>query len=595
MSFLNPIYLWGLLLALPIIAVYLLKVKPRTQQTNAWFLWQEVLEKKQSNSLFSKLRSFLSLLLLLLILLLICIGLSNPIFSKSDTRDIIILVDRSASMQGKFTNTSALELAKKEARSYVNALAVGQRASVASVDHSIQFLSHLSSNHQDLHNLINDLEPSNLAENNLSEQTILHMVESQFSEEAEEPSVRVVFITDGCNGFTFDEDLPLETVIVGKETRENVGIIAADMQPVLASSDASLMVQLVNSGTSEEVIELEIFNESTQSIAELIELTLKPGENPPAFFNIKNANSGSWKVRFSREDAVQSDNEVLLIMRPRPIVTVSVPNDNNYFYQRCIESFSKTSGALVLASENAQLQLLEGETSTSSTSNCMIFNPTGDSQYWEVKGKVENIVVPVIKEETHPILAHINLDSLEFYGVKNIIAPENAQVIVETETGIPLIYQVNESQRSVIIVNINPQLNDFYLHTSFVVLIYDAAMLVSGNQRSLPSVFSVGSSYENNQNVPVSLIYPNDQQVEIEPSRSVYLDQLGGYSVIERTGAKALSVGLLSSRESGLLASLDVRKGDSVSAGYPISFWLIILAIILLILESILYHRRKVD
>ena len=56
MNFVNPQFLWGFLALIPLIIAYLLKVKPRRQPTNAWFLWQKVFEEKSSSALFSKLK-----------------------------------------------------------------------------------------------------------------------------------------------------------------------------------------------------------------------------------------------------------------------------------------------------------------------------------------------------------------------------------------------------------------------------------------------------------------------------------------------------------------------------------------------------------
>jgi len=259
MTFLNPGFLWGLLLTIPVIAVYLLKVKPRVEKTNTWFLWDQILEERQSNSLFSKLRNFLSLLLMLLVVVLVSLSLSNPIFSKRDTRDVFILIDQSVSMNGMIDGEPGIEIAKEKARSIISSLGTSQRASIA--------------------------------DSKAAGRAVAKMAQSQVAENIESASgeLRIVFISDGCLDFELDEKLPIERVAISESQRENIGIVAADIQPKIGSADATVMVQLVNSGKEAKSVELEIFCEKTQSIEELIEINVLAGSNKPHFFTLKDS------------------------------------------------------------------------------------------------------------------------------------------------------------------------------------------------------------------------------------------------------------------------------------------------------------------
>ncbi|MBF0199682.1 MAG: BatA domain-containing protein, partial [Planctomycetes bacterium] len=46
MSFLNPLNLFFLALALPLIAVFILKVRPHRKPTTQFFLWQQAFVEK---------------------------------------------------------------------------------------------------------------------------------------------------------------------------------------------------------------------------------------------------------------------------------------------------------------------------------------------------------------------------------------------------------------------------------------------------------------------------------------------------------------------------------------------------------------------
>ena len=68
LRFLTPIAFTGLALALPIILLYLLKLRRRETPVSSNFLWQQVLQDAEANTPWQRLRRNLLLFLQLLIL-----------------------------------------------------------------------------------------------------------------------------------------------------------------------------------------------------------------------------------------------------------------------------------------------------------------------------------------------------------------------------------------------------------------------------------------------------------------------------------------------------------------------------------------------
>ncbi|MEM6853036.1 MAG: VWA domain-containing protein, partial [Planctomycetota bacterium] len=98
MSFLSPAFLWGFALLAPLIAVYLLKVRPRRHPVTAIFLWDEIFTQRKATSLLQRLRDLISLLLLALAAAALIFAAARPQFTTGDDRDVLLLIDRSASM-----------------------------------------------------------------------------------------------------------------------------------------------------------------------------------------------------------------------------------------------------------------------------------------------------------------------------------------------------------------------------------------------------------------------------------------------------------------------------------------------------------------
>lgn len=101
MSFLLPAAWWLGLLALPIIAFYLLKTRQRRRNVSTLLFWEILKPKMENSPLWRKLRRWLSLLLQLLILLLLLAALARPAFEweKKAPRRVVAVLDPSASMQ----------------------------------------------------------------------------------------------------------------------------------------------------------------------------------------------------------------------------------------------------------------------------------------------------------------------------------------------------------------------------------------------------------------------------------------------------------------------------------------------------------------
>jgi len=65
-NFANPAFLWAAAALAPLVAIYLLRVRPRRHRSTALFLWQSLLTRRQTSSLFQRLRQLWSLLLMAL-------------------------------------------------------------------------------------------------------------------------------------------------------------------------------------------------------------------------------------------------------------------------------------------------------------------------------------------------------------------------------------------------------------------------------------------------------------------------------------------------------------------------------------------------
>ena len=111
MSFAAPAALILGAIALPIVALYILKIRLRRVPVSTNMFWNQVYEEKPPRSLWQYFRHLLSLLAQLLLLSLLVFSVADPVFSWQmfQARKIVAVIDNSASMGAADESQSRFE------------------------------------------------------------------------------------------------------------------------------------------------------------------------------------------------------------------------------------------------------------------------------------------------------------------------------------------------------------------------------------------------------------------------------------------------------------------------------------------------------
>src|SRR5579883_3020197 len=133
MHFLSPLsLLWLPFIGGLIVLMYILKLRRKDVVVSSTYLWRQVIRDVQANAPFQKLRKNLLLLLQLIIATLIILALSRPFVRAYAIggRNIVLIVDTSASMRATDVSPSRLEVARRKAQELVSALRPGDQMMV---------------------------------------------------------------------------------------------------------------------------------------------------------------------------------------------------------------------------------------------------------------------------------------------------------------------------------------------------------------------------------------------------------------------------------------------------------------------------------
>ncbi|MBN2291439.1 MAG: BatA and WFA domain-containing protein, partial [Pirellulales bacterium] len=449
MTFLQPMMLWSFLAIIPLTAFYFLKVRPRRKPTTAFFLWERVFEEKRSSSLFQRFRDVWSLLLMLLAFSAVCLALARPQWTDR-RRDVLILVDNSASMSAREGSSSRLEEAKRTATEIVEGLNGSQRAAVATIGHVLTYKSHLTDNPRELIDAVESIGPS---KRSLRLDALPRREDEQNRWDREH---RVLLLSDG--GFD-TASLPehIELLKIG-ESQENVGLVAADMSYLPGGANRLGFYFQVASSFKEpcdvDLTLVRVDDDSNEQLFKVIPLQVKPGVNPPETFTLEDALPGRWIARLDLDDALSTDNTANLVAaKPEPI-RVAVDSSDRFFLENSIIAFERGDKLLTLVDERPAMVLAKSKTPPMDFA--LIFQPAGESCWWSDLGDEVEVGVPRVVVADHPALRYLDVGSMAFVGARRLTPPPGAQVLVADERGLPLIYKARHKQQAAIIVNLDP-------------------------------------------------------------------------------------------------------------------------------------------
>ncbi|MBK8933782.1 MAG: BatA and WFA domain-containing protein [Chloroflexi bacterium] len=163
MSFLTPAFLLLGLLAVPIIVMYMLRLRRREVTVSSTLLWQKLLRDREANAPWQKLRRNLLLILQLLILAALVLALARPFLPSPSviTGSTVVLLDGSASMQATDAAPSRFAAAKTEAAQLIGDLSGGSQMTLIQVGHTPAVLASASSDKTALRRALDAAQPEN--------------------------------------------------------------------------------------------------------------------------------------------------------------------------------------------------------------------------------------------------------------------------------------------------------------------------------------------------------------------------------------------------------------------------------------------------
>lgn len=480
MAFLAPLAFLGGLLAIPILLLYMLRLRRQEVVVSSNFLWQQVLRDREANTPWQRLRRNWLLILQLLILALLVLALARPaqeVFTISAGRTVILL-DASASMNATDgeNDRTRFEQAQREANLLLNELGAADQALIMRVAETSEPLTAYTSDINELRRAINDAQPGS---SSADWETALTLAAAG-AEGAE--SFRILIVSDG--GIDQDaqlpENIPEPALITVGQAADNLAIsaLATDTLP---GQTPQLFAQVQNYGATDQEVALlvrldgAIWNSVSQTVSAQSQRSFifrvdEPFETVEAELVLDDA-TVDYLALDDRAYAVESQGT------SRRVLFYS--ESGNAFLEQVFRSipgvqvFRGDVNRPQLPNTPYDLYVFDGWLPTAlPDADMLIIDPprsTGLFTRVETSQETDNVVMA---DRAHPLMRFVNVSGLAVREF-DVIRADWADPLIEADGG-PLLFGGENDGRRIALFTFNILDSDLALKIAFPLLISNA-------------------------------------------------------------------------------------------------------------------------
>lgn len=620
MNFLTPLGFLGALIAVPIILLYMLRLRRREVTVSSTFLWRQVLQDAEANTPWQRLRRNILLFLQLLILALLIFALVRPYLTVPtiSAGQVTVLLDASASMNATdMDGLSRFEVAKQIVQDIIRTLPDGDTMTIIRVAQIPQVLIATSNDRNQLQTVLSDAQPS-LAEADWEAALSLATAKTTAIDQA------LVIISDGGlpAGVSLEGlDVAVRYFPVGKSS-ENVGISSFATRR-LPDAPPELFAQITNYGMSEARMVLTLWVDGERFVSRNIQIppqsSLPYILTLPDAFSVVNATL-TQSVNAITQDYLDIDNSAYAVSGASASRRVLLVTTGNLYIEQVLRSLPniqtvRTDGALGIPPDY-DLYIFDNIVPDAFPDGDLFFiNPSADSRYFRVGQRNTQTRNATILLPDDPRTRFVDVSQFNLLGFRTITDIGWATPLIAVEGG-AILYAGETDGRQIAIMPFDLRESDLPLQISYPILM--ANLLEWFTPRA---VLTLADSAQVGDVIPITppfsaqiarITPPNDApQITLNITSSTVVfadtDAIGVYQLELLEGNTVLSsqqfaVNLFSTQESNIapvpidaftIAGATILTTPEEEIGQQEIGWVFaLLAMLVLLIEWIIYQQR---
>lgn len=620
MNFLTPLGFLGALIAIPIILLYMLRLRRREVIVSSTFLWRQVLQDAEANTPWQRLRRNILLFLQLLILGLLIFALVRPYLTVPiiSAGQVTLLLDASASMNATdMDGRTRFEVAQQIAQDIIRALPEGDTMTIIRVAQIPEVLIATSSDHNQLQTAVSSAMPS-FAEADWDAALSLAAGKNDVIDQT------LVIISDGGlpNDISLEGlDVQVRYVPVGVSS-ENVGISAFATRR-LPNTPPELFAQITNYGTLEARMVLTLWVDGERFISRNVQIPpqtrLPLILTLPEDFSVVYANL-TQSVNAIAPDYLPTDNSAYAVSGASASRRVLLVTTGNLYIEQMLRSLPsiqtvRTDGALGIPPDYDVYIFDNIIPNTLPQGDLFFINPSASTPYFRLGDVVELPTNPSVLLPNDPRTRFVNVSQLNLLRFRRVHDVGWATPLLTTDSG-AILYAGETDGRQIAILPFDLRESDFPLQISYPILM--ANLLEWFTPRA---VLTLTDSAQVGDVIPITpplsadlirITPPNDAPhitLNIVGTTVVFADTdaIGIYQLELLEGNTVLSsqqfaVNLFSDLEShiapvpieqfAIAGATILRQVEEESGQQEIGWVFALLAVLVLLIEWIVYHQR---
>ncbi|HET6284892.1 MAG TPA: VWA domain-containing protein [Polyangia bacterium] len=615
--------------ALVLAGLYLLKLRRRRVLVSFSPLWTSQFGERRYQRWARRLRRWMSLLLQLVFLGLVVVAAADPRPAGSDRagRDIVILVDRSASMSAVDEPGTRLGRARQAANELISGLGAGDRAMVISFASGVTAESGFETDGGRLRAATAAIGPSEepgdltralafaaAALRGRAHPTVVLMTDGGFPPDQRQQ----VAWTPAADGVSL-AGIDVRQVLVGRR-RNNVALLsfAARRSPGDATSvEAALVVQNFRATPSRVLVEITAGPDRIP--VERVRLSLGPGERRRHLLSDVGAASPELEARLlpaegGNADDLAVDDRAFALVPGLTRLKILRVGGANLFLDGALLSLGDSVAVRRLSAAAAEASRATwpsydavifdsvAPTPAPTTGRFLYLDPQGPGSPMAVRG---TLVEPVLSEvkRGHPLLRQLTLADVNIAEARRLVL-EPGDVTVASSLGAPLMATRTRPGLRAVVVAFDVRRSDLPMRSAFPLLLANALGYLADKDTSETLSFATG------RNAHVAVGASRQTMTVVDPAggattRTAFADSIdfpitrtGFYRIDSRLTVPAnLSDAVESDTEPVKNLTLGGRAlapPDPPRKGPRRALWMMALvaAVALTLFEWCSYHRR---
>jgi hypothetical protein len=487
MPFATPLALLGLLFVPAVVAMYLLKLRRSETVVPSTLLWQRLAADTEANAPWQKLRRSLLFLVQLLLVAALALLAARPFLERPAglARDLVVIVDTSASMAATDVLPDRLSAAKQSAIAALHDLPSGGKVSVIEAGRTARIAVTGTTDLGRVRQAIEGIRPT-VSRGNLGDALALAQQLAIQSGDAE-----ILVATDAAMAVkpTTTVDAPVRVLRVGDpKGSRNQAIVALAIR-TSATLSRSVFVSVANLDLERADRRIEVWSDDrlieTRTIG--IEAQAKADviiDDIPADATVLDVRlvAADSAAGTARPDLLASDDRAWAVIPPVRDRNVLVVGEGDPYLETALSFLPNSrlfglmpaeypAGAIRRDGTKWDLIIFEGFVPDAIPDTPILaIAPPKTSPLGEVAGTLTNPGIATLGTD-EPILRYVDLSTTHIAKATKLDLPAWARTVIPGPKGAPLLYAGTRAGVATAVLAFAPRESDLALQVAFPILL----------------------------------------------------------------------------------------------------------------------------